>query len=152
MRNSFHFNILLSSHDSRSKLAVLNNRHAYFLLVDNGTQGKYGAELILRRKLEKYVSNLKLHPCKCDLSSLPTTVCTSIPWIYTFHIHCEHHELYAEEKIIIRRASHQLHCAACPSHLLFMKHYLHFTSLYWCSCQADWNILPRAFVKETRRT
>lgn len=49
---------------SRSKLAVLNNRHAYFLLVDNGTQGKYGAELILRRKLEKYVSNLKLHPCK----------------------------------------------------------------------------------------
>lgn len=49
----------------RSKLAVLNNRHAYFLLVDNGTQGKYGAELILRRKLEKYVSNLKLHPCKC---------------------------------------------------------------------------------------
>ncbi|XP_059613216.1 transient receptor potential cation channel trpm isoform X3 [Phlebotomus argentipes] len=46
----------------RSKLAVLNNRHAYFLLVDNGTQGKYGAEIILRRKLEKYISNLKLHP------------------------------------------------------------------------------------------
>lgn len=49
---------------SRSKLAVLNNRHAYFLLVDNGTQGRYGAELILRRKLEKFISNLKLHPCK----------------------------------------------------------------------------------------
>lgn len=48
----------------RSKLAVLNNRHAYFLLVDNGTQAKYGAELILRRKLEKFISNLKLHPCK----------------------------------------------------------------------------------------
>ncbi|XP_055320176.1 transient receptor potential cation channel trpm isoform X6 [Sitodiplosis mosellana] len=46
----------------RSKLAVLNNRHAYFLLVDNGTQGKYGAELILRRKLEKFISSLKLHP------------------------------------------------------------------------------------------
>ncbi|XP_055688814.1 transient receptor potential cation channel trpm isoform X3 [Lutzomyia longipalpis] len=46
----------------RSKLAVLNNRHAYFLLVDNGTQGKYGAEIILRRKLEKHISNLKLHP------------------------------------------------------------------------------------------
>ncbi|XP_055380249.1 transient receptor potential cation channel trpm isoform X3 [Condylostylus longicornis] len=46
----------------RSKLAVLNNRHAYFLLVDNGTQGKYGAELILRRKLERFISNLKLHP------------------------------------------------------------------------------------------
>lgn len=48
----------------RSKLAVLNNRHAYFLLVDNGTQGKYGAELILRRKLEKFIASLKLHPCK----------------------------------------------------------------------------------------
>ncbi|KAH8329568.1 hypothetical protein KR067_010384, partial [Drosophila pandora] len=47
----------------RSKLAVLNNRHAYFLLVDNGTMAKYGAELILRRKLEKFISNLKLHPC-----------------------------------------------------------------------------------------
>lgn len=48
----------------RSKLAVLNNRHAYFLLVDNGTTGKYGAEIILRRKLEKYISTLKLHPCR----------------------------------------------------------------------------------------
>ncbi|XP_021919467.1 transient receptor potential cation channel trpm isoform X2 [Zootermopsis nevadensis] len=45
----------------RSKYAVLNNRHAYFLLVDNGTSGKYGAELILRRKLEKYISIQKLH-------------------------------------------------------------------------------------------
>ncbi|XP_050073280.1 transient receptor potential cation channel trpm isoform X4 [Anopheles maculipalpis] len=53
----------------RSKLAVLNNRHAYFLLVDNGTQGRYGAELILRRKLEKYISNQKLQPYKM-LSSL----------------------------------------------------------------------------------
>uniref|UniRef100_A0A8D8RTN9 Transient receptor potential cation channel trpm n=1 Tax=Cacopsylla melanoneura TaxID=428564 RepID=A0A8D8RTN9_9HEMI len=46
----------------RSKFAVLNNRHAYFLLVDNGTAGKYGAEVVLRRKLEKYISNQKLHP------------------------------------------------------------------------------------------
>jgi len=46
----------------RSKYAVLNNRHAYFLLVDNGTSGRYGAELILRRKLEKYISIQKLHP------------------------------------------------------------------------------------------
>ncbi|XP_076644273.1 transient receptor potential cation channel, subfamily M isoform X2 [Halictus rubicundus] len=45
-----------------SKLAVLNNRHAYFLLVDNGTSGRYGAEIVLRRKLEKYISNLKLQP------------------------------------------------------------------------------------------
>lgn len=46
-------------------MAVLNNRHAYFLLVDNGTQGKYGAEIILRRKLEKFIANQKLQPCKC---------------------------------------------------------------------------------------
>lgn len=46
---------------------MLNNRHAYFLLVDNGTQGKYGAEIILRRKLEKYISNQKLQPCKCEI-------------------------------------------------------------------------------------
>jgi hypothetical protein len=32
------------------------------LLVDNGTSGRYGAELILRRKLEKYISIQKLHP------------------------------------------------------------------------------------------
>jgi len=42
----------------------LNNRHAYFLLVDNGTGGRYGAEIVLRRRLEKYISNLKLQPCK----------------------------------------------------------------------------------------
>lgn len=51
----------------RSKFAVLNNRHAYFLLVDNGTGGRYGAEIILRRKLEKYISIQKLHPCKFNL-------------------------------------------------------------------------------------
>ncbi|CAG9862478.1 unnamed protein product [Phyllotreta striolata] len=46
----------------RSKNAALNNRHAYFLLVDNGTVGKYGAEVILRRKLEKYISKQRLYP------------------------------------------------------------------------------------------
>lgn len=49
---------------SRSKYAVLNNRHAYFLLVDNGTGGRYGAEIVLRRRLEKYISTLKLKPCE----------------------------------------------------------------------------------------
>lgn len=48
-------------------MAVLNNRHAYFLLVDNGTQAKYGAEVILRRKLEKYISNQKLQPCESNI-------------------------------------------------------------------------------------
>ncbi|KAG6464460.1 hypothetical protein O3G_MSEX014528 [Manduca sexta] len=49
-------------HCYRSKLAVLNNRHAYFLLVDNGSVGRYGAEIVLRRKLEKYIAAQKLHP------------------------------------------------------------------------------------------
>lgn len=48
----------------RSKYAVLNNRHAYFLLVDNGTSGRYGAEVLLRRKLEKFIAAQKLHSCK----------------------------------------------------------------------------------------
>ena len=47
-----------------SRLAVLNNRHAYFLLVDNGTVGKYGAERALRRKLERFVSLQKLNASK----------------------------------------------------------------------------------------
>ena len=38
----------LSIDQPRSKFAVLNNRHAYFLLVDNGTVGRYGAEIALR--------------------------------------------------------------------------------------------------------
>ncbi|KAE8751679.1 hypothetical protein FOCC_FOCC001527 [Frankliniella occidentalis] len=46
----------------RSRMAVLNNRHAYFLMVDNGTTARYGAEVMLRRKLEKYISMQKLNP------------------------------------------------------------------------------------------
>lgn len=47
-------------------MAALNNRHAYFLLVDNGTVAKYGAEIILRRRLEKYISKQRLYPCKLN--------------------------------------------------------------------------------------
>jgi len=39
---------------------TLNKHHAYFLLVDNGTVGKYGAEIALRRKLEKFASTQRL--------------------------------------------------------------------------------------------
>ena len=38
----------------------LNKHHAYFLLVDNGTVGKYGAEIALRRRLEKFISTQRL--------------------------------------------------------------------------------------------
>ena len=44
----------------RSRYASLNKHHAYFLLVDNGTVGKYGAEIALRRKLEKFISTQSL--------------------------------------------------------------------------------------------
>lgn len=59
----------------RSKFAALNNRHAYFLLVDNGTQGRYGAEICLRRKLEKFISIQRLNPY--TFSSIPV-VCLVI--------------------------------------------------------------------------
>ncbi|CAJ0944633.1 unnamed protein product, partial [Mesorhabditis belari] len=44
------------SFHARSRTAVLNNRHSYFLLVDNGTVGRYGADVVLRRRLEMYIA------------------------------------------------------------------------------------------------
>ncbi|XP_041837044.1 transient receptor potential cation channel subfamily M member 7 isoform X2 [Melanotaenia boesemani] len=44
-----------------SKLNVLNNLHSHFLLVDDGTMGKYGAEVKLRRDLEKHINLQKIH-------------------------------------------------------------------------------------------
>ncbi|XP_076863599.1 transient receptor potential cation channel subfamily M member 1-like [Brachyhypopomus gauderio] len=44
-----------------SKLAVLNSSHSHFVLCDNGTCGKYGAEVRLRRQLEKHISLQKIN-------------------------------------------------------------------------------------------
>ncbi|EJD74757.1 CBR-GON-2 protein [Loa loa] len=44
------------SFSPKGRFAVLNNRHSYFLLVDNGTVGRYGADVILRKRLESYIS------------------------------------------------------------------------------------------------
>lgn len=44
-----------------SKLNVLNSLHSHFLLVDDGTVGKYGAEVNLRRQLEKHVNLQRIH-------------------------------------------------------------------------------------------
>lgn len=44
-----------------SKLSVLNNSHSHFILSDNGTCGKYGAEVKLRRLLEKHISLQKIN-------------------------------------------------------------------------------------------
>ncbi|XP_059825691.1 transient receptor potential cation channel subfamily M member 6 isoform X1 [Hypanus sabinus] len=44
-----------------SKLTCLNSKHSHFILVDDGTVGKYGNEMKLRRKLEKYIALQKIH-------------------------------------------------------------------------------------------
>uniref|UniRef100_H3BGC2 Transient receptor potential cation channel subfamily M member 1 n=1 Tax=Latimeria chalumnae TaxID=7897 RepID=H3BGC2_LATCH len=44
-----------------SKLCVLNNTHTHFILADNGTTGKYGAEVKLRRQVEKHISLQKIN-------------------------------------------------------------------------------------------
>uniref|UniRef100_A0A7N8X891 non-specific serine/threonine protein kinase n=1 Tax=Mastacembelus armatus TaxID=205130 RepID=A0A7N8X891_9TELE len=44
-----------------SKLNVLNNLHSHFLLVDDGMVGKYGAEVQLRRDLEKHINLQRIH-------------------------------------------------------------------------------------------
>jgi len=35
--------------------ATLNSNHYYFLLVDNGTSGKYGGEILLRKRFERFL-------------------------------------------------------------------------------------------------
>lgn len=54
-----------------SKLAVLNNSHSHFILTDNGTCGKYGSEVKLRRLLEKHISLQKINTRKSH--SVPQT-------------------------------------------------------------------------------
>ncbi|XP_044056536.1 transient receptor potential cation channel subfamily M member 1-like isoform X2 [Siniperca chuatsi] len=44
-----------------SKLSVLNSSHSHFILADNGTNGKYGAEVRLRRQLEKHIALQKIN-------------------------------------------------------------------------------------------
>lgn len=47
-----------------NRYAALNSHHSFFLLVDNGTAGKYGPEIILRRKLENYISKQRIEARK----------------------------------------------------------------------------------------
>jgi hypothetical protein len=48
-----------ASHGNNTGIA-LNSNHSYFLLVDNGTVGKYGCEITFRRRLEKHISHQKI--------------------------------------------------------------------------------------------
>ncbi|VDL67916.1 unnamed protein product [Nippostrongylus brasiliensis] len=44
---------------NKSRLAELNDRHSYFLFSDNGTVGRYGSEIILRKRLETFLASHK---------------------------------------------------------------------------------------------
>uniref|UniRef100_UPI00358F2D64 transient receptor potential cation channel subfamily M member 1-like n=1 Tax=Myxine glutinosa TaxID=7769 RepID=UPI00358F2D64 len=44
-----------------SEFAVLNSVHSHFILVDDGTVGRYGAEVKLRNHLEKHISSCKIN-------------------------------------------------------------------------------------------
>ncbi|XP_056409084.1 transient receptor potential cation channel subfamily M member 2-like [Hyla sarda] len=41
---------------SQGSLCCLDNNHTHFILVDDGTHGKYGVEIPLRIRLERYIS------------------------------------------------------------------------------------------------
>nr|DBA20103.1 TPA: hypothetical protein GDO54_015833 [Pyxicephalus adspersus] len=42
--------------ENQGSLSCLDNNHSHFILVDDGTNGKYGVEILLRAKLEKFIS------------------------------------------------------------------------------------------------
>lgn len=45
-----------------SKRASLNGMHSHFLLVDDGTIGKSGCQIELRKRLERHIHYQKIHP------------------------------------------------------------------------------------------
>ncbi|XP_075054579.1 transient receptor potential cation channel subfamily M member 2-like [Mixophyes fleayi] len=46
---------------SQGSLCCLDNNHTHFILVDNGTHGRYGVEIPLRTQLEKFISQQTMH-------------------------------------------------------------------------------------------
>ncbi|KAK2154072.1 hypothetical protein NP493_2229g00014 [Ridgeia piscesae] len=44
----------------KSTNVVLNSNHSHFLLVDNGTVGKYGCEINFRKRLEKHIAQQRI--------------------------------------------------------------------------------------------
>lgn len=45
---------------TKTNTSVLNSNHSYFLLPDNGTVGKYGGEILFRKKFEKSIAQQKI--------------------------------------------------------------------------------------------
>lgn len=62
----------------KTNSAVLNASHNYFLLADNGTEGKYGADFMLRKKLEKFISQQRIHTSKLSSAIIPALPAASI--------------------------------------------------------------------------
>ncbi|XP_053352590.1 transient receptor potential cation channel subfamily M member 2 [Clarias gariepinus] len=56
----------LDEHD-QGRLSCLDVNHSHFLLVDDGTSGKYGAEIELRGRLEKLISEQPLENSESEL-------------------------------------------------------------------------------------
>uniref|UniRef100_A0A8C1W1J5 non-specific serine/threonine protein kinase n=1 Tax=Cyprinus carpio TaxID=7962 RepID=A0A8C1W1J5_CYPCA len=54
-----------------SKRASLNGMHSHFLLVDDGTMGKSGCQIDLRKRLERHIHFQKINPSKCFLLHVP---------------------------------------------------------------------------------
>lgn len=42
--------------EGQGQLTCLDSNHSHFILVDDGTHGRYGVEIPLRTKLEKFIS------------------------------------------------------------------------------------------------
>ncbi|ESO06571.1 hypothetical protein HELRODRAFT_188397 [Helobdella robusta] len=55
--------------------AALTKHHSYFLLVDDGTEGKFGCEMILRKKFENYISQLRTNNHKSTKDNCIPVVC-----------------------------------------------------------------------------
>lgn len=64
-----------------SKLTVLNSLHSHFILADNGTTGKYGAEVKLRRQLEKHISLQKINTREWNLRHLPAMAIARLTYL-----------------------------------------------------------------------
>ncbi|XP_078085377.1 transient receptor potential cation channel subfamily M member 2 [Mustelus asterias] len=45
---------------NQGRLSCLDHNHTHFILVDDGTHGKYGVEITLRTQLEKYISKQRM--------------------------------------------------------------------------------------------
>lgn len=68
-----------------SKLSTLNSMHSHFLMADDGTVGKYGNEMMLRRNLEKYISLQKIHTSEYCCGQLYDRKTYPKRWRSTWH-------------------------------------------------------------------